>query len=172
MSTYETIPVNKSFLSNNKFEFVLDRIPNFTFLVQSVNLPTISLSPTVVQTPFAPINLPGNILSYAQLSLTFMIDEEMQSWYELYNWMFQLGNPLTKDKTGTLTGIEGSDTNITSDATLIIKTNSNNPNWKVSFVDVFPIDLGEVTFSAIDSQDFLSSSVSFAYTYFTLSEIT
>ena len=172
MSTYETIPVNKSFLSNNKFEFVLNRIPNFTFLVQSVNLPALTLSPVTVQTPAVPIQIPGNIMTFSQISLTFMVDEEMQSWYELYNWMIQLANPESNNKCGTLIGDPGSNQHITSDATLLIKTNSNNPNWKVSFVDVFPTDLGELTFSAIDSQDFLSSSVTFSYTYYTLSEVT
>jgi hypothetical protein len=172
MSTYETIPDNKSFLSNNKFEFVLNRIPNFTFFVQSVNLPALTLSPVMIQTPAVPIQIPGNIMTFSQISLTFMVDEEMQSWYELYNWMIQLANPESNNKRGTLTGNPGSNRHITSDATLLIKTNSNNPNWKVSFVDVFPTDLGELTFSAIDSQDFLSSSVTFSYTYYTLSEVT
>ena len=172
MATLTTYPENKSFLSNNKFEFVLNRIPNFTFLVQSVNLPALTLSPVTVQTPAVPIQIPGNIMTFSQISLTFMVDEEMQSWYELYNWMIQLANPESNNKRGTLTGDPGSNQHITSDATLLIKTNSNNPNWKVSFVDVFPTDLGELTFSAIDSQDFLSSSVTFSYTYYTLSEVT
>lgn len=172
MSTLITYPINKSFLSNNKFEFTLDRIPNFTFFVQSVNLPSITLNPTIVQTPASAVQLPGNIVAFSQISLTFMVDEEMQSWYEIYNWIIQLGNPENTNKRGTLTGDPGSNRHITSDATLFIKTNSNNPNWKVSFVDVFPIDLGELTFSTIESQDFLSSSVSFGYTYYTLSEVT
>jgi hypothetical protein len=167
MATLTTYPENKSFLSNNKFEFVLNRIPNFTFLVQSVNLPALTLTPVTVQTPAVPIQIPGNIMTFSQLSLTFMVDEEMQSWYELYNWMTQLANPESNDKRGTLTGDPGATNHITSDATLIIKTNSNNPNWKISFVEVFPTDLGELNFSSIESQDFLSSSVTFSYTYYT-----
>lgn len=172
MATLTTYPVNKSFLSNNKFEFVLNRIPNFTFLVQSVNLPTLSLSPVTIQTPAAPVQIPGNIMTFSQLTLTFMIDEEMQSWYEIYNWMVQLANPESNDKRGDLIGEPGASNHITSDASLIIKTNSNNPNWKVSFVDLFPIDLGEINFSSIESQDFLSSSATFGYTYYTVSELT
>lgn len=168
MATYATIPDNKSFLSNNKFEFVLDRIPNFTFLVQSVNLPGLSISPITVQTPAVAVQSPGSIITFPQLTLTFMVDEDMQSWYELYNWIVQFANPESNNKVGTLTGDPGSNTNIVSDATLFIKTNSNNPNWKVSFFDVFPTDLGELAFSAIDTQDFLTSSATFSYTYYTL----
>lgn len=172
MSTLTTYPVNKSFLSNNKFDFVLDRIPNFTFFVQSINLPSISLNPVVVQTPASPVQIPGNIMNFSQLSMTFMVDEEMQSWYELYDWIKQVANPESNDKIGRLSGQPGSNRHITSDASLIIKTNSNNPNYKVSFVDLFPIDLGEITFSSIESQDFVSSSVTFGYTYYTVTKLT
>lgn len=168
MTTLAQDPLNKSFLSNNKFDFVLDRIPNFTFFVQSVNLPSMALQSTTVNTPFVQLSVPGNQLSYGQLSMTFMIDENMQSWYELYNWMFQLGNPTSLNKRGTLTGEAGSNTNILSDGTLFIKTNANNPNYKVSFFDMYPNDLGDITFSTTDNQDFLTSNVTFNYTYYTV----
>ena len=168
---YSTIPDNKSFLSNNKFDFALDRIPNFTFLVQSANLPGISLSSSNFQTPLANIQLPGTQIVFSQLSLTFIVDEDMQSWYELYDWMFQLGNPEGIDKRGTLTGYPGSPNNIVSDANLIIKTNSNNPNWRVRFHDLFPVDLSEIGFSTTESQEFITSSVTFAYTYYKLERV-
>lgn len=166
MTTLSTVPVNKSFLSNNKFDFVLDRIPNFTFVVQSVNLPSLALQSTTVNTPFVQLSIPGNQLSFGQMTLSFIIDENMQSWYEIYDWMFQLGNPTSLDKRGRLLGEPGTNTNITSDGTLFIKTNSNNPNWKVNFVDMYPNDLGDITFSTTESQEFLTSTVTFNYTYY------
>jgi hypothetical protein len=170
MTTINTTPINKSFLSNNKFDFVLDRIPNFTFFVQSVNLPSLALQSTTVNTPFAQLSIPGNQLSFGQLTMSFMIDENMQSWYELYNWMFQLGNPTSLNKRGQLTGVPGSNTSITSDGTLFIKTNSNNPNWKVNFYEMYPNDLGDITFSTTDSQEFVTSTVTFNYTYYVVSQ--
>jgi len=60
-------PENRSFLSNNKFEFVLRRIPNFTYLVQSVNLPTLTLGSSSVNTPFVALSIPGTQLSFGTL---------------------------------------------------------------------------------------------------------
>jgi hypothetical protein len=171
MSTLQTDPVNKSFLSNNKFEFSLDRIPNFTFLVQSVNLPSITLQSTQVNSPFTALKVPGNIIVFNTMSITFMIDEDMRSWYEIYDWITQLGNPVGLDKRGTLTGARGSNTDIYSDGTLLIKTNSNNANWKVNFVDMYPTDIGEIQFSTTESQEFLTSSVSFDYTYYEFAKV-
>ena len=171
MATYETIPDNKSFLSNNKFDFTLERIPNFTFLVQSASLPSMSLASSNFQTPLANIQLPGTQLAFAPLLISFIVDENMESWYEIYNWMFQLGNPESNDKRGTLTGVPGALNNIVSDGKLIIKTNSNNPNWIVRFHDLFPTDIGEINFSTIETQEFITSSATFAYTYYELERI-
>lgn len=171
MSTLSTTPLNRSFLSNNKFEFILNRIPNFTFLVQSVNLPSIALAFSEINTPATAIRIPGNIISFSQMTLSFMIDEDMQSWYEIYNWIFQLGNPQSNVKLGNLTQIPGRINSTTSDATLFIKTNSNNPNWKVEFKDLFPVDLSELNFSTTDSQEFLTATATFNYTYYTLTNI-
>ena len=159
-------PENRSFLSNNKFEFVLRRIPNFTYLVQSVNLPTLTLGSSSVNTPFVALSIPGTQLSFGTLSLTFMVDEDMQSWYELYDWMWQLGNPESYDKRGRLSDEDDLINSVTSDASLFVKTNSNNPNIKVVFKDVYPVELGELPFNSTSSQEFLTSSVTFAYTYY------
>ena len=167
MATLSTTPENKSFLSNNKFEFVLDRIPNLTFFVQSINVPSVTLVSTIVPSPTTSLAIPGNQLSFNEVTIGFIVDEDMESWYELYNWMYQLGNPESFNKRGDLTGEPGSFTHIYSDASLLIKTNSNNPNKKITFYDMYPTDISELQFTTIDTgQDFLSASATFAYNYF------
>ena len=166
MATLTTIPVNRSFLSNNKFDFVLKRIPNFTFLVQSVNLPGLVLQSSSINTPFSAVSIPGNQITFGSLSLTFMVDEDMQAWYELYDWIVQLGNPKGYNKIGTLTGKPGSVTSITSDATLFVKTNSNNPNFQFNFINVYPTELGEMSFTTTDNQEFITSTATFNYGYY------
>ena len=170
--TVTTYPVNKSFLSNNKFDFVLKRIPNLTFFVQSVNLPGLTLQSSTINTPAVSLSIPGNQISFSTLNVSFIVDEEMRSWYEIYNWIYQLGNPKTSNKIGTLTGEPGSDTHIYSDATLFIKSNSNNPQWKVTFHELYPTDLGEIQFSTVDGQEFVTSSATFNYTYYEFNAIT
>jgi len=165
-TTLPIVPFNRSFLSNNKFDFVLKRIPNFTFLVQGVNLPGLTLQSSSINTPFSAVSIPGNQITFGSLSLTFMVDEDMQSWYELYNWIVQLGNPKGYNKIGTLTGKPGSVTSITSDATLFVKTNSNNPNFQFNFIDVYPTELGEMSFATTDNQEFITSTATFNYGYY------
>ena len=166
MATLSTVPVNKSFLSNNKFEFVLNRIPNFTFFVQGVNLPGLVLQSSSINTPFSAVSIPGNQITFGTLSLSFIVDEDMQSWYELYSWIFQLGNPKGYNKVGTLTGQPGSVTSTTSDATLILKSNANNPNFQFNFFDVYPTELGDMSFTTTDNQEFVTSTATFNYGFY------
>jgi hypothetical protein len=160
-------PFNKSFLSNNKFDFVLKRIPNFTFLVQGVNLPGLTLQSSSINTPFSAVSIPGNQITFGSLSLTFMVDEDMQAWYELYDWIIQLGNPKGYNKIGNLTREPGFINSTTSDAILYVKTNSNNPNFKFNFIDVYPTELGEMNFTSSDNgQEFITSTATFNYGYY------
>ena len=171
MATLTTTPANKSFLSNNKFDFILRRIPNFTYFVQAVNLPSMSLQSTTVNTPFSALSVPGNQIGFGTLALTFIVDEDMQSWYEIYNWIFKLGNPKDFDKRGGLKDNDELIDSVTSDATLFIKTNANNPNFKIEFYGVYPTELGDMQFSSVDNQDFITSTVTFNYTYYEATNI-
>lgn len=168
MST--TIP-NKSFLSNNKYEFVITRLPNVVFFLQGINIPNISLGTTITQTPFVQIPKPSNTLTFEPLNVNYIIDENMESWFEIYNWMTNLGNPESLNKLGTLTQVPGKNNSVTSDATLFIKTNSNNSNIKFTFHDIFPTELNGVQLTSTEGQEFLTSTITFSYTYYTAEKI-
>ena len=159
-------PMNKSFLSNNKYQFVIDRLPNLVFFLQSITLPSITLGTVVTSNPMVQLTTPSNLLSFGSLSINYALDEDMQSWFEIYNWMVNLGNPESTNKIGNLTNIPGNINSITSNASLLVKTNSNNANIKFTFFDIFPTDLGEVTFISTEGQEFLTSSITFAYTHY------
>ena len=167
MPTPTVQPVNKSFLSNNKFQFVISRLPHVEFFIQSVNLPAMTLLNTDTQTPFTRISVPGNILIFDPLQVTYVMDENMQSWFEIYNWITQLGNPTDRNKIGNLTQVPGATNSITSDAVLTINTNSNNPNVRITFKDLYPTELTGVQFTSAEGQDFLTSTITFAYTTYT-----
>jgi hypothetical protein len=172
MAEYSFEPINKSFLSDNKFEFAIQRLPNLTFFVQSINLPGITLLSTTVNNPFVATPVPGNQLIFGQLTAGIIVDENLEGWNEIYNWITQLGNPETKDKLGNLTKTPGRNNSITSDATLIIKTNANNPNKLITFKDLFPVEIGEIQFTSVGgTHEFTTTSVTFGYSYYELTSV-
>ena len=164
----DTTSINKSFLSNNKYELIFDRLPNTTFFLQSINLPSITLTSVATQSPYVQVNTPGNILTFEQLSATYIVDEDMQSWKDIYTWITQMGNPTSQDKLGDLTTDIGKSNSTVSDAVLLVKSNSNNVNLKFSFKNIFPIELGSLQFTSTETQEFLTSSATFLYDYYTL----
>lgn len=157
---------NKSFLSNNKYQFVIQRLPNTVFFLQSLNIPNITLGNVVTQSPYVAIPKPGNTLTFEPLSVNYIIDENMESWFEIYNWITSLGNPESMNKIGNLTKTPGRNNSVTSDATLFVKTNSNNPNIKFTFYDLFPTDLNGVQLTSTEGQEFLTSTITFAYSHY------
>lgn len=164
-------PTNKSFLANNKYEFVIERLPNLVFFLQSVNVPDITLGSIVTSSPYAQIPRPSNLLSFGDLNLNYVVDENMESWFEIYNWIVNLGNPTSLDKLGKLTKVPGKKNSVMSDATLIVKSNANNPNIVFKFYDIFPTTLSGVQLTSSEGQEFLTSSITFTYTYYEASKI-
>lgn len=171
MATVSVNPNNKSFLSNNKYQLVVARLPNVQFFTQSITLPNISLSNVRVQNPYTSLPVPGNQITYDPLTVNYAVDEDMQAWFEIYDWMTNLGNPESLDKLGSLTKTPGKNNSVTSDATLLVKTNANNINIKFHFFDLFPTDLSGVTFTSTEGHDFLYSSITFAYSHFKAEKI-
>lgn len=171
MATYNQTPTNKSFLSNNKYEFVIDRLPHVTFFIQSVVIPDVSLVGTQVPSPYVSVPIPGNILNYGELQVTYIMDEDMRAWREIYDWMYNLGNPESKNKIGDLTQTLGRRNSVTSDASLLVKSNANNPRVKFTFKDIFPTTLGGVTLSNAEGQEFITSTISFLYSHYNVDSI-
>lgn len=164
-------PTNKSFLPNNKYQFVIDRLPNLVFFLQAVNIPDITLGTITTSNPYVQLPTPSNQLSFESLTLNYVVDENMESWFEIYNWMTNLGNPESSNKIGNLTGLPGSRNSITSDASLLVKTNSNNSNIKFTFFDMFPTTLGGIQLTSTEGQEFITSTITFTYSHYKAQKI-
>lgn len=173
MSALDNQPTNKNFLSPNGFKFGIKKLPNVNFFVQSVNLPSFSLGTVDVENPFIKIPFPGDKLTYGQLDVTFKVDEDLANYLELYNWLVGIGYP---DNFGQRGAIEPPNVNIVSgegvytDAILIITNSKMNPNFQVTFKDLYPINLSELQFdSTVTDIDYLTCTATFAYRIFTIS---
>ena len=134
-------PTNINQLNVVSFATNFLRMPGVNYFCQRVNIPGISLSNTIQSTPFANIPIEGDVLEFEDLSLAFVVDEDMQNYLELYNWLHALGFP---ERYAQYDNQAGKD--IKSDVNIIIHTNKSNPNYSVLFKDVFPISVGAIPF--------------------------
>ena len=179
-NTYSRQPSKQDYADPTKFKFNIVKLPKVEYFCTQVNLPGISIADNYSQpTPFRDIPLPGEKLRYEPLSVTFLVDENLENYQEIHGWLRGLGFPGGYDDFKTLLD-GGSDRfptskpttkfnapnqgGIFSDATLNILTSKNNPVTEVRFNDCFPISLSSLQYNqqATDT-DYLTATVTFEY---------
>ena len=179
-STYQEVS-NRNFLSVVGFKFLLNRCPKVDFYCNTANIPQVSLG-TAVQTNYLrDLPLPGDKLQYGDLNITFMVDEDMENYLQLYQWITSLGFPESISQFDELRETDrllpeqprsGDAFNERSDATLMILNSDYNPTVRIKFKDVFPISLSAVPFDATqEQQTYYTATASFRYTIFDVIDV-
>ena len=151
---YTNQPDNINFLSPVGFHFSIEDLPGTNWFLTSANLPGITLGEITQPTPFVQAAIPGNDLTFEPLSVTFLVDEDLQNWRELYDWLIGLGFPEQHSQYKTRL----------SDATLVILNSNMNPNYRIIFKDLFPTSVSEILFdSASPDIEGIKATASFRY---------
>lgn len=173
MAQIQEQPANINFLSPLGFRFKLKRAPNLNFFVTDVNLPQISLGYIEVPTPFKMINIAGSKLDYGDFNMTFRLDEDMETYFEIYDWLLAIGFPEGFNQyRGLSTKAPGEPKRLFSDATLTIMTSSMIPNIEVSFEDLFPTSISDIQFTVQDNDvNYITANVSFKYKIFRVKKV-
>jgi hypothetical protein len=160
---------NRNFLSPTGFKFNLARTPKVDFFANSANLPGINLGAAIQPTYLKDIPIPGDKLSYDDFQLRFIVDEDMENYLSIHNWMRGLGYPETiqeYDKWRFSEQTNTSDPNI-SDATLIIYSSNNNNNILVKFQGLWPSSLSTIDFDATQTDvQYVTATATFKYTIY------
>ena len=173
MSALDNTPVNKNFLSPLNFVFQIKRSPHLNFFIQKVNLPSLSLDYPQQPNPFTTIWIPGEHLSYGTLDVEFKVDEDLQNWFEIHNWLRSLGfpenfNEYSNIEKQTPTSGKG----IRSDISLILLNAVKLPRWEITFREAFPISLSSLQFGTTDSTvTYISAKASFRFVLYDVNEI-
>jgi len=164
------------------FKFILSKTPKVDFLCQSANIPGISMGTAVQPTYLKDIAVPGDKVLYDDLTLRFLIDENMQNYLAIYKWITGLGYPESveqynnlkkEDPYSEINDFELADPRYFefSDATLQILNSNYQPNVLVKFKDIFPTSLTTLEFD-VSERDYayFTAQVSFKYTIFEITD--
>ena len=165
------VPTNINPLSPNGFMFNIQKLPSLSFFCQSVNLPGITLGAPEFGNPFNIAPIPGETLTYDQLTVQFLVDENMANYQAIYNWIIALGFPESYEQYTTF--IDSDTTNYSelatnySDATLQILTANNATAKTVQFIDLFPIGIDSLQFAGTNNDvQYLIGNATFRYGYY------
>tara|TARA_R110002050_G_scaffold99160_1_gene205736 strand:+ start:237 stop:740 length:504 start_codon:yes stop_codon:yes gene_type:complete len=157
---------NINMLSPTGFKLTINRekFANTEFFITSFGIP--SLSAGEVQTNFQN-NIgftPGEVLTFEALSLRFVIDEDMNNYTEMFNWM--KANTDSVEETPFAPAVRSVERH---DMILSIMTNKNLVNKQFQFKDAFPTALSGVEFSAQSTDvEYLQADVTFRYNEFAI----
>ena len=156
-------PSKRDYASPVQFRFKMSKLPLVEFFVQSANLPGISLGNATQVTPLYDIPIPGDKISYSPLDLSFIVDENLNNYKEIHDWILGLGFPSNHTQfqdlqtagsdrfpgstrstavTGTSTPQPLNEGGIYSDATLTVLNSKNIAKTEIRFENVYPTNLG------------------------------
>ena len=175
-------PDQLDYASPTQFRFGINQLPKVEFFTTNANLPGIDATAIDLANPFKTIPIMGEKLTYANLDITFIVDEYLENYQSLHNWMTGYGFPSDRSEFRTyrdvtsltpaggetpsvdIVGSATADKAMYSDAFLMILSNKNNPVLNVVFQNVFPISLGALEFTQGASDvEYMTTSATFAY---------
>lgn len=175
-STWQGQPTNKNFLSPVGFKFNLEKAPKVDFYSNLANIPEISLG-SALQTRYGKnIDVPGDKMTFGDFNLRFLVDENMENYLEIWNWMTGLGFPFSLEQYRDLQNSSKLSSSKNerefyeqSDATLQVLNSNFIPTVKVKFTGMYPISLSSLEFDATEENiNYFTASVRFKYTYYTI----
>jgi hypothetical protein len=187
--TTETSPLNRQptaldYTSPTQFRFLINQLPKVQYFTTEANLPGITLDELELGSPLKDLPLLGSKLTYDDLTITFIVDENLENYIEMHTWLTAIGFPKdrkqfrdfrsTTSNVSTATRGESKDIgdvkaptpeiSMSSDAVLTILTNKNNPVVECRFADVFPTSLSGLTYSQNQTDvEYLTATVNFKY---------
>ena len=183
-------PDKLDYASPTQFKFGIHQLPKVEYFVTAVDLPDLSLDATFQSTPLKDIPIPGEKLTYSPLTVTFLVDEYLENYITLHNWLTGLGFPEKRTQFTTFRDVTSNtpadsgnvsvdqvgqatpDKAMYSDGYLMILSNKNNPIVQIDFQDMFPVSLGALSYNqAATDVEYLSVSTTFQYNIYTLTAL-
>ena len=189
-------PTKLDYASPTQFKFGIHQLPKVEFFTTTATVPAIALSDVVIPTPFKSIPMQGDQLTFDNLTINFIVDEFLENYLSLHEWMTGIGFPKARKqfsdfktnisntpasaRSSTSTSSDIGDVqsaspanSLFSDATLTILSNKNNPIVNVTFRDLYPVAITALEYNqAATDVEYLTASVDFAYQLYEIESIT
>lgn len=157
-------------LNANNFTFGLQKVPEVSWNVTKCQLPSITASPSVMDTPLIDVNFRGGKLEYGELVVTFLIDSGFQNYLKLYNWMvrtcehstcfYNTDNLYDNEMGGELWTLSDGFINV-------MAPNKKDVLYTIKFIDMLIYSISEISFDtqAADATP-ITCDATFKFSYF------
>ena len=186
-------PSKFDYASPIQFRFKCGKLPEVEFTCQTANVPGISLGEATMATPLKDIPIPGDKVSFSSLDISFLVDENLNNYKELHDWIIGIGFPQSHDQfknlqtagqdrfprstagavvPGVRTPQPLAEGGTYSDATLTILNSKNIAKTEIRFQNVYPTSLGSLSYDIkLSDVDYLQAQASFSYMYYEIVQV-
>ena len=192
MASVKRQPDKLDYASPTQFRFGIHQLPKVEFFSTAATIPALALSDVIVPTPFKSIPMMGDQLTYDNLSISFIVDEYLENYLSIHEWMTAIGFPKNRTQfsqfksntsnTPSTASNPSSDIGdvqkptsanaLFSDATLTILSNKNNPIVNVFFRDLYPVAMTGLSYNqAATDVEYLTAEITFAYQLYEIEAI-
>ena len=163
---------NRNFLAPVGFKFTLAKYPKVDFFSNSARIPELSLGTAIQSSYLKDIDIPGEKLTYGDLTIRFLVDENMENYVAMHNWLKGIGFPETPQQfKDQITDNEGiiDEKLVFSDGSLHILNSNFQDVAIVKFQDLFPVGLTSLEFDATETDiNYFTAEVSMRYTVYNI----
>ena len=192
MASVKRQPDKLDYASPTQFRFGIHQLPKVEFFSTAATIPAIALSDVIVPTAFKSIPMMGDQLTYDNLAISFIVDEYLENYLSIHEWMTAIGFPKNRTQfsefksntsnTPSANAVKSNDigdvqkptsTNaLFSDATLTVLSNKNNPIVNVFFRDLYPVAMTGLSYNqAATDVEYLTAEITFAYQLYEIETI-
>ena len=158
---------NRNFLSPAAFLFNITKEPKVSFFCTSAAIPSLSFATTIQPSYLKDIDVPGEKLDYESLNVRFLVDENLDNYMSIHNWMTGIGYPESAGdfKAETTADDNSRDLNQQfSDGALTIQNSNYRTTAIVKFKDLFPIALTSLEFdTGVSDIQYFTAEATFRY---------
>lgn len=160
------VTTNKNYLQPSGFSVSIERTnyPNLQYFAQSITHPGASVNPVelpgrrITSLPFA-----GDKITYGELQVDFILDEDMESYLEMQNWLERMVND---GNVSTAHALQHGLVATFADITVTILTSHNNANKRIKYKNCIPTNVGSFEMNASQNQTYITYTSSFRFDTF------
>ena len=185
-------PTVYDYATGTQWRLAFNRLPKMTWFCTAANIPGITLGEAQYATPMSDMFVTGDKLTFETLNITFIVDEELQNYRELWDWIVGIGSPVNHSQwETTLSKGDGAirsfatpdadprtkstyeESNLYSDSTLIVYNSKNMAKVNVQFKNMFPTSLSSLEYSQeLTDVEYFHATATFRYLYYEFETVT
>ena len=149
---------NRNFTHNSNFMFQtnLFKEEETIYAIQECNLPGMSFSHIQLSKSSVFGNMQGDTLTYNDLLISIIIDEELLVWKEIVNNLQKMRNP------------ESTGEQIMKIGYLIIQDDNTNEVLRLEFTDMMVENIDDLNYSTNTDDEIITCTVTIRYDYYTI----